>query len=225
MFAMANNVPEVLRMFWHWAWFRIRKASSRYFTGRLGPESKGVPHLRVYTCLCTFLVGSLLALSAAGQSAVPAAQSEATVTSPGAQGQDTSSTPPTQQPTTPPPAPAALPTPSITGPLQELPPAIFDAGPFGKVAVNGFLSGMCLWQSNHIPGDDSTQAALSNGQVVLQRTDGWFQFYLQAGAYNIPALGVPFLATDKTVTDFYGPLPVAFLKLQAGKNTSFLIGA
>jgi len=128
-------------------------------------------------------------------------------------------------PPTPPPAPAALPTPSITGPLQNLPPAIFDAGPFGKVAVNGILSGMGLWQSNHIPGDESTQAALSNGQVVLQRTDGWFQFYLQAGAYNIPALGVPFLATDKTVTDFYGPLPVAFLKLQAGKNTSFLIGA
>src|ERR1035437_6973443 len=88
-------------------------------------------------------------------------------------------------PPTPPPAPAALPTPSITGPLQDLPPAIFDAGPFGKVAVNGILSGMGLWQSNHIPGDDSTQAALSNGQVFLQRTDGWFQFYLQAGAYNI----------------------------------------
>jgi hypothetical protein len=91
--------------------------------------------------------------------------------------------------------------------------------------VNGFLSGMGLWQSNHIPGDDSTQAALSNGQVVLQRTDGWFQFYLQAGAYDIPALGVPFLATDKTVTDLYGPLPVGFLKLAPGKNTSIMIGA
>src|ERR1035437_6749042 len=128
-------------------------------------------------------------------------------------------------PTTPPPAPAALPAPSITGPLQELPPAVFDAGPFGKVAVNGFLSGMGLWQSNHIPGDDSTQAALSNGQVFLQRTDGWFQFYLQAGAYNIPVLGVSFLATDKTVTNLYGPLPVGFLKLAPGKNTSIMIGA
>jgi len=128
-------------------------------------------------------------------------------------------------PPTPPPAPAALPTPSITGPLQNLPPAIFDAGPFGKVAVNGILSGMGLWQSNHIPGDDSTQVALSNGQVFLQRTDGWFQFYLQAGAYNLPALGVPFLATDKTVTNLYGPLPVGFLKLAPGKNTSILIGA
>ena len=122
-------------------------------------------------------------------------------------------------------APAALPTPSITGPLSGLPPAIFDAGPFGKIAVNGILNGMGMWTGNHVPGDNPTQAALSNGQVFIQKTDGWFQFYLQAGAYNIPALGTPFLATDKTVSDLFSPVPVAFLKLQAGKNTSFLIGA
>ena len=122
-------------------------------------------------------------------------------------------------------APAALPTPSITGPLSNLPPATFDAGPFGKLAVNGFLSGTGLAQSNHVPGDDNKQAALSNGQVFIQKTDGWFQFYLQAGAYDILALGVPFLATDKTITDLYGPVPVGFVKLQAGKNTSFEIGS
>jgi hypothetical protein len=122
-------------------------------------------------------------------------------------------------------APAALPTPSITGPLSGLPPAIFDAGPFGKVAVNGLLSGMGLAQNNHIPGDKSTQVALNSGQIFLQKTDGWFQFYLQAGAYNLPALGTSFLATDKTISNLYGPLPVAFLKLQAGKNTSILIGS
>jgi hypothetical protein len=127
-----------------------------------------------------------------------------------------------------PPAPAdppTLPTPSITGPLAGLPPAIFDAGPFGKIAVNGFFSGMGLAQSNHIPGDDTQQAALSNGQVFIQKTDGWFQFYLQAGAYNIPALGTPFLATDKTITGLYGPVPVAFVKLQPAKNTSVEIGS
>src|SRR5580704_19406329 len=120
--------------------------------------------------------------------------------------------------------PTALSTPAITGPLSNLPPAIFDAGPFGKIAVNGFLSGMGVAQSNHIPGDKSTQEALSNGQIFIQKTDGWFQFYLQAGAYNIPALGVPFLATDKTVTDLYGPLPLGFVKFQAGKNTSIQAG-
>lgn len=124
-----------------------------------------------------------------------------------------------------PPASAPLPTPLITGPLQGLSPAIFDAGPFGKVAVNGFLSGMGVWQSNHVPGDDPTKAALSNGQVFLQKTDGWFQFYLQAGAYDIPALGTPFLSTDKTIADFYGPVPVGYLKLVPGKNTSIEIGA
>lgn len=130
----------------------------------------------------------------------------------------------------PPDPPAPLPTPSIVGPVAWLPPVLFDAGPFGKVAVNGILDGLGMWTGNYVPGDNSTQAALSNGQVFIQKADGWFQFYLQAGAYNIAALGTPFLATDKTVSKLYGPVPVAFLKLQPGKNspfknTSLLIGS
>jgi Putative beta-barrel porin-2, OmpL-like. bbp2 len=132
---------------------------------------------------------------------------------------------PSQTAATPAPAaPTALPTPSISGPLAGLPPATFDAGPFGKIAVNGILSGLGMWQGNHVPGDSNTQAALDNGQVWIQKTDGWFQFYLQAGAYTIPALATPFLSTQDTVRYLYGPLPTAFLKLQAGKNTSFEIG-
>src|SRR5690348_4636102 len=117
------------------------------------------------------------------------------------------------------PAPAPLTTPAMTGPLQALPPATFDGGPFGKIAVNGILSGTGMWQGNHVPGDSNTQAALSNGQVFIQKTDGWFQFYVQAGAYTLPALATPFLDTGKTITNFYGPVPQGFLKLQAGKNT------
>jgi hypothetical protein len=121
--------------------------------------------------------------------------------------------------------PTPLPTPAITGPLVGLPPIAFDAGPLGKLNVNGILSGAGLWQGNHVPGDEPTQAALSNGQIFLQKADGWFQFYLQAGAYTLPSLGTPFLATDKTISDFYGPLPVGFLKFVPGKKTSILIGA
>ena len=51
-----------------------------------------------------------------------------------------------------PPAPAALPSPSITGPLAGLPPAIFDAGPFGKIAVNGILDGMGMWTGQSCAG-------------------------------------------------------------------------
>ena len=106
-------------------------------------------------------------------------------------------------------APAPLPTPAITGPLQAAPPTTFDAGPLGKLSVNGVLDGLGMWTGNYIPGDNSRQAALANGQIFLQKTDGWFQFYIQAGAYDIPSHGVPFLSTEKTLTNFYGPVPVA----------------
>jgi hypothetical protein len=118
-----------------------------------------------------------------------------------------------------------LPTPSVTGPLSWLAPATFDAGPFGKVSVNGILNGMGMVTGNYVPGDDSHQAALSNGQIFIQKADGKFQYFLQAGAYNIASLGTPFLPTDKTVSKLFGPVPVAFFKVQAAKNTSIMIGA
>ncbi len=138
----------------------------------------------------------------------------------------TQPTPPEKTPeqTTPPPAPTALPTPAITGPLQAAPPIALEGGPLGKLSLNGVVSGMGLWQGNHVPGDNPTQPALSNAQIFLQKTTSWWQFYVQAGAYNILALGTPFLPTDKTMTDFYGPVPVAYLKL-AKKNTSILVGS
>lgn len=116
-------------------------------------------------------------------------------------------------------------TPSIAGPLGAAAPIEFDAGPLGKLDLNGAVSGMGLLQSNHVAGDDLAQAALSNGQVWIQKTTGWWQFYVQAGAYNILALGTPFLPTDKALTELYGPVPVAFVKLLPGKNTSVLVGA
>ena len=126
------------------------------------------------------------------------------------------------------PAPPPFVGPAITGPLAGLPPFTLDAG-FGKVAVNGIITGFGMWQSNHVPGDDNHQATLSNGQVFVAKTDGWFQFFVQGGVYAMPALATPFLAVDKTVTNFYGPVPVGYVKLapQNGgwKNTSIEIGA
>ena len=121
--------------------------------------------------------------------------------------------------------PTPLTTPSLTGPLQAAPPIVFDGGPFGKLNVNGIVSGIGLWQGNHIPGDSPTQPALSNGQVFIQKTTDWWQFYVQAGAYNILALGTPFLSTEKAISNLYGPIPVAYLKLAPAKNTSILVGA
>ena len=117
-----------------------------------------------------------------------------------------------------------LSTPSITGPLQAAPPIALDAGPLGKLSLNGVVSGFGLVQSNHVAGDSTGQAALSNGQLFVQKADGWSQFYVQAGAYNILSLGLPFMSTGRQVDDLYGPVPVAYFKLVPTKNTSIEVG-
>ena len=141
-------------------------------------------------------------------------------------GAQTPVTPPaTELAPAPAPAPAPLSTFVLTGPLQWLPPATFDAGPLGKLSVNGILTGYSVFQNNHVPGDDKAQATLSNGQIFIQKADGKIQYYIQAGVYTMPTLSVPFVNAQDTVNNFYGPVPVAYLKLQAAKNTQFLIGS
>jgi hypothetical protein len=112
----------------------------------------------------------------------------------------------------------------MSGPLQTAVPHTFDAGPFGQLAITGILSGMGWTEGNHIAGDSSSHWDVSNAQVFVQKTTGWWQFYLQAGAYNLPALGVPFLSTGDTVKNIYGPFPQGYLKLVKG-NYSVEIGA
>jgi hypothetical protein len=134
-------------------------------------------------------------------------------------------TPATPPATAPAPAPAPLSTFVLTGPLQWLPPATFDAGPLGKLSVNGILTGFAQFQDNSMPGDDNAQATLSNGQIFIQKADGKLQWYVQAGAYTMPTLSVPFADAQSTMKNFYGPVPVAYLKLPVGKTTQFLIGS
>jgi hypothetical protein len=103
---------------------------------------------------------------------------------------------------------------------------MFDAGPLGKIAANGIVTGFGLVQSNHVPGDSDGQGALSNGQIFIQNADGkYFQYFIEAGAYTLPSLATPFLPADKTVSNFYGPVPVAFGKVPVGKTTQFMFGA
>ncbi len=124
------------------------------------------------------------------------------------------------------PAPAApmpLPYPAMSAPLSTAIPHEISAGPLGKLEITGILSGIGMGE-DHTIGANGPNAHwdVSNAQVFVQKTTGWWQFYLQGGAYNIPTLGYSFVATG-TAINAYGPLPVAFLKLVKG-NFSVQIG-
>ncbi len=117
--------------------------------------------------------------------------------------QNAPSTPTAVQPALPATPPPLIPpaAPAVAGPLQ-LPPGIGrEARPVGKLNIGGIFSATGLAQGNHVPGDDSARGAVSNGQIFFQKTSGWWQFYVQAGAYNILMLGTPFLPTEKAISD------------------------
>lgn len=119
------------------------------------------------------------------------------------------------------PDPAPLPMPSMAGPLQTAVPHEVEGG---KLAVTGILTGMAWTEGNHASGDSSTHYDISNAQLFVQKTTGWWQFYLQGGAYNLPAIGVPFLSTADTMKNIYGPFPQGYAKFVKG-NFNVEVGA
>jgi hypothetical protein len=135
-------------------------------------------------------------------------------------------------------APAAPPTspvstPSMEGPLTvNVTPASFTLpNGLGKIYISGAVTALAFTEANVSPGDKDATADISNAQVFIQKVDGDWQFFLQAGEYSLPSLGAPYL-TGANATNLYGPLPQAFLKyapnstwsVEAGKLPT-LIGA
>jgi len=127
-------------------------------------------------------------------------------------------------------APAAAPTspltaPSMTGPLAlSTTPYNFDAAGLGKVYLSGVGSGLGLFQSDpttvfykgKFQHDNGSNADLSNGQLILQKIDGWFQFYAQGGLYSLPTLGTNYNVTQKAVaasSAYFGGAPVVYGKI------------
>ena len=134
-------------------------------------------------------------------------------------------------------APAAAPTspvstPSMEGPLSvNLKPESFDIPDFGKIYVSGAVTAIALSDTPRFAGEKSAIADISNAQVFVQKVDGAFQFFVDAGAYSFPTVGVPYLTAGNTNSATFGALPLGFIKLvsgnfsiQAGKLPT-LIGA
>jgi len=129
------------------------------------------------------------------------------------------------------PQPTPMPYPAVSGPLvANGSPATFDAGPIGKIMIDGVVSGFVIGQSNS--GFDAFgnrnrdfYGDITNAQIILNKTDGPVQFYLQVGAYDLPSLGTPYYKA-KTMTDnTYGYAPQGFIKLVPNSAVNIMVGA
>ena len=120
----------------------------------------------------------------------------------------------------------ALSTPAMTPPLAaNANPASMEFGPLGKIYFTGQFTGLATGQNNAVPGDhDATRLDVSNAQIEIQKTDGMFQFYVQAGTYTFPSLGAPYIASTKIPQHTFKYVPVAFVKLQPTAELSVQAG-
>ncbi|MBA2648454.1 MAG: porin [Legionella sp.] len=115
--------------------------------------------------------------------------------------------------------------PAFTGPLvSNIHPFSIKAGPFEKIYITGVLSGLGLWQSNPVVDNPNSLLDLSNGQLFIQKPSGLFQFYVQGGGYSLPSLGTYYLRMDDTTRNFFGPIPVAYIKLAPRNGFSVMAG-
>lgn len=110
-------------------------------------------------------------------------------------------------------AAAQLPTPT---------PLAVAAGPLGAVQVSGVVSGAALSASPQVAGG-SGGLNLTNAFVILQRATGAWRFYVQAGAYSLPALGAPRRST-LAYTGVFGPAPQAYAEWKGGRSWSLRAG-
>ena len=129
------------------------------------------------------------------------------------------------------PAPSAAPYPAMSASLaMPAPPMTYDLGFLGKVSVGGVISGLAMAQSNPVynystgKSDLKSTVDISNAQIFINKSDGVFQYFIQAGTYSLPALGpTAYIPSAKQPGDSFGNLPQAFVKIVP--NSTFSIEA
>lgn len=110
--------------------------------------------------------------------------------------------------------------PGMSGPLTLNPVPI----KFGSIYLSGVVSGLMQFQNNTAKSDRPLQADISYGQVFIQKNSGVIQFYIEAGTYSMPDIGVPYVRSNVSTKTFYGIVPQAYLEIAPTDNFSFMIG-
>lgn len=114
--------------------------------------------------------------------------------------------------------------PSMSASLAANPnPFSVDLDFLGKWSVGGAVSGLAYYQDTPHFGVHS-QLDLDNGQAWIEKTDGWWQFYVQAGAYSLPSLGTGYIKSSIAPVLLFGDVSVAYAKIVPFDNFSVSAG-
>jgi hypothetical protein len=103
-------------------------------------------------------------------------------------------------------------------------PARFDVGELGPVYLTSVVSGLAQVQSNVTLSDRTRQFDVDSVQVFLNKPTGMLQFFVQAGQYSIPVVGVPYIRSVSATPTYFTYVPQAYVKLVPNENFSIMAG-
>lgn len=110
-------------------------------------------------------------------------------------------------------------------------PYCFPVPAIGDIYVGAALSAYGYTGTNPFPysagpasSDRRERFDYSNLLVWAQKADGPFQFFVMAGGYALPTLGVTNLSATEQMDRLFGPVPIAWGKLVLSDNWSIQAG-
>ena len=114
-----------------------------------------------------------------------------------------------------------LPYPAMVGTLKM--PDATTLGDSG-ILFGGALTGMGYTQNHSIAGDKKSRADFTNAHVFVEKADGPVQFYVQAGGYSFPTVGVPYFTMEDTVDATFDWIPMAYATFAPVEGFSVSVG-
>ncbi|MCG5249369.1 outer membrane beta-barrel protein [Methylorubrum extorquens] len=128
---------------------------------------------------------------------------------------------------------ATISTPVYGPTLKANPNPSCITSPIGDIYVGGAVSGVAYHFSHafspaspvfplplNTGRDLENRVDFTNLMATVQKADGPFQFYVQAGLYSFPLLAYPLYSSFDQNTLFFGPVPIAFGRYQINDEWS-----
>lgn len=108
-------------------------------------------------------------------------------------------------------------------------PINFSIAQIENIQFHAVTTGIGMAQTNPALGDFNSLVDISNAQLILQKSSGLVQFYIQSGYYSTPSLGTTYQKASFQTSNSFGLVPLANISfaptnqllLTAGKINSF----
>lgn len=88
----------------------------------------------------------------------------------------------------------------------------------GHVEASIVGTGFGMYQSNPVQGNQNSMLDVSNAQVLVKKSQGELQFYVQTGYYSIPSLGTSYQRANRQTIDSFGLVPLAYVTFAPIQN-------